>query len=119
LSAWRWLVVAPKMDDAISQADKNDVAKGVSAPSIAETKDIAEQGFIYGLPLVMNCAIMTAYSLDPKSPAYTAPLNQIQNEARVYTPKDQAIPLPNSDTPYSVLFCGSAGGADRPIRARG
>jgi hypothetical protein len=93
-----------KKDDAISQADKKDVAQGVLAPSIAETKDIAEQGFIYGLPLVMNYAIMTAYSLDEKSPAYTAPLNQILNEARVYTPKDRAIPLPNSDTPYSVLF---------------
>ena len=42
--------------------------------------------------------------LDPKSPAYTAPLNKIKNESRVYTPEDRAIPLPNSDTPYSVLF---------------
>ena len=33
---------------------KQDVAKGVAAPSIEETKAIAEQGFIYGLPLVMN-----------------------------------------------------------------
>jgi hypothetical protein len=93
-----------KQNDPISQTDKKDAAQGIPAPSIAETKDIAEQGFIYGLPLVMNYAIMTAYSLDPKSPAYTAPLNQILNESRVYTPKDRAIPLPNSDTPYSVLF---------------
>ena len=64
----------------------------------------SRSNFIYGLPMVMNYAIMTAYSLDPKSPAYTGPLNKIKNESRVYTPKDRAIPLPNSDTPYSVLF---------------
>jgi len=87
-------------NDAINQAEKTEKAR----PSIAETKDIAEQGFIYGLPLVMSYAIMNAYSINHDSPAFTAPLNQIHNEARVYTPKDRAIPLPNSDTPYSVLF---------------
>jgi hypothetical protein len=105
LAALATLVTAcAKPADPIAQAAKKDAAAGVPAPSIAETKDIAEQGFIYGLPMVMNYAIMTAYSLDPKSPAYTAPLNKIKNESRVYTPKDRAIPLPNSDTPYSVLF---------------
>jgi hypothetical protein len=87
-------------NDAISQAEKAEKNR----PSIAETKDIAEQGFIFGLPLVMNYAIMNAYSINRSSPAFTAPFNQILNESRVYTPKDRAIPLPNSDTPYSVLF---------------
>jgi hypothetical protein len=87
-------------NDAITQAEKNEKDR----PSIAETKDIAEQGFVYGLPLVMSYAIMNAYSINHESPAFTAPLNQILNEPRVYTPKDRAIPLPNSDTPYSVLF---------------
>ena len=87
-------------NDAINQAEKTEKDR----PNIAETKDIAEQGFIYGLPLVMNYAIMNAYSINRDSPAFTAPLNQILNEPRVYTPKDRAIPLPNSDTPYSVLF---------------
>jgi hypothetical protein len=27
-------------------------------PSILEAKDIAEEGFIYGLPIVMNYAVM-------------------------------------------------------------
>ena len=35
-----------KKDDTISQAEKKDKDK----PSIAETKAIAEEGFIYGLP---------------------------------------------------------------------
>src|SRR6266436_1988885 len=38
-----------KKDDAISQAEKKDRAQGIAAPSIAETKAIAEEGFIYGL----------------------------------------------------------------------
>ena len=37
---------------------------GISAASIAETKAIAEEGFIYGLPIVMNYAVMHAYAVD-------------------------------------------------------
>jgi hypothetical protein len=55
-----------KRNAAISQTEMKHAAQGVPAPNIAETKAIAEEGFIYGLPLVMNYAIMTAYSLDPK-----------------------------------------------------
>ena len=36
-------------------------------PSILEAKDIAEEGFIYGLPLVMNYAVMHEFAVDPKS----------------------------------------------------
>jgi hypothetical protein len=90
--------------DAISQAKKQDEAQGMVVPGILETKAIAEEAFIFGLPLVMSYAIMSAYSIDRASPAFTAPFNEIKNEPRVYTDKDVAIPLPNSDTPYSVLF---------------
>ena len=92
-----------KKDDAISQAGKKDVAQGVAAPSIAETKAIAEEGFIYGLPLVMNYAVMYEFAVDKTSSQYKAPFNQILNEARVFTYKDTAIVTPNSDTPYSVI----------------
>ena len=40
-------------NDSISQAEKKDVAQRVPAPSIEETKAIAEEGFIYGLAPVM------------------------------------------------------------------
>jgi hypothetical protein len=50
-----------KKDDPINQAEKKDVAKGVPAPGIAETKAIAEEGFIYGLPIVMNYAVMSLF----------------------------------------------------------
>ena len=50
-----------KQDDAITQAAKKDAAAGVPAPGIAEVKAIAEEGFIYGLPIVMNYAVMYEY----------------------------------------------------------
>jgi hypothetical protein len=73
-------------------------------PGILESKDIAEEGFIYGLPIVMNYAVMYAYAVDPDSGQFKAPFNQIKNEARVFTYKDTAIVTPNSDTPYSFLW---------------
>ena len=70
----------------------------------AETKAIAEEGFIYGLPIVMNYAVMYEYSVDKNSGQYKAPFNQIKNEARVFTYKDTAVVTPNSDTPYSFAW---------------
>jgi hypothetical protein len=93
-----------KKDDPIAQAEKKDVAKGVAAPSIAETKAIAEEGFIYGLPLVMNYAVMNEFAVDTKSSQFKAPFNQINNQHRVATYKDTAVVTPNSDTPYSILW---------------
>jgi hypothetical protein len=46
--------------DAISQAEKTDGSR----VGILETKAIAEEGYIYGLPLVMSYAIMYASSID-------------------------------------------------------
>ncbi len=77
---------------------------GISAASIAETKAIAEEGFIYGLPIVMNYAVMYAYAVDKDSSQFKAPFNQIKNEARVFTYKDTAVVTANSDTPYSFLW---------------
>ena len=95
------LLVRCGKDDAVSQAEK---AKGAAAPGIAETKQIAEEGFIYGLPIVMNYAVMYAYAVERNSGMFKAPFNEIYNEARVYTYKDTAIVTPNSDTPYSNVW---------------
>jgi hypothetical protein len=70
----------------------------------AETKTIAEEGFIYGLPIVMNYAVMYEYAVDKGNPEFKAPFNKIKNEARVFTYKDTAIVTPNSDTPYSFAW---------------
>jgi hypothetical protein len=87
-------------EDAISKAEKSEKDR----PGIIETKAIAEEGFIYGLPIVMNYAVMYEYSVDKNSGQYKAPFNQILNEPRVFTYKDTAIITPNSDTPYSLCW---------------
>jgi len=68
----------------------------------AETKAIAEEGFIYGLPIVMNYGVMYEYAVDKNFGQFKAPFNQIKNEPRVFTYKDTAVVTPNSDTPYSL-----------------
>ena len=79
-------------------------AEQAEKPSIAEIKAIAEDGFVYGLPIVMNYAVMYAYAVDRSSGQFKAPFNQIKNEARVFTHKDTAVVTPNSDTPYSFAW---------------
>ena len=68
----------------------------------AETKAIAEEGFIYGLPIVMNYGVMYEYAVDKNSGQFKAPFNNVKNEPRVFTYKDTAVVTPNSDTPYSL-----------------
>ena len=80
------------------------VAEAQTAPSPKETKAIAEEAFIYGLPMSMYYKIMNQYAINKDSGQYKAPFNQIANEPKVYTPADTAIVTPNSDTPYSWLF---------------
>jgi hypothetical protein len=67
------------------------------------TAQIAEEAMIYGFPLVMNYTVFYQYFIDKTSPQYKAPINQLYNTGRVYTPKDTAIVTPNSDTPYSMV----------------
>jgi len=73
-------------------------------PGFLKAKDIAEAGFIYGLPIVMNYAVMYEYAVDRNSGQFKAPFNQIKNEPNVFTYKDTAIVTPNSDTPYSFVW---------------
>src|SRR5271157_1050256 len=89
--------------DAISQAEKADKLKGVATPGIRETKAIAQEGFIYGLPLVMYYTSIYELFVDTTSSQYKAPIGTLTNEGRVFTPKDTAVITPNSDTPYSLM----------------
>ena len=52
--------------DPISQVEKGEKHR----PGIVETKAIAEEGFIYGLPIVMNYAVMYEYCVDKDSGQY-------------------------------------------------
>ena len=93
-----------KPADPVTQAAKQEAAVGVPAPGIAEVKAIAEEGFVYGLPLVMNYGVMYEFVIDKNSGQYKAPFNAINNQHRVFTYEDTAIPTPNSDTPYSMAW---------------
>ncbi len=68
-----------------------------------EFQAIAKEAYVYGYPLIENYKVLHAYALDPMSRSFKAPVNQLHNEARVYTPDDSAVVTPNSDTPYSFL----------------
>src|SRR3954465_1652276 len=92
-------ITASMANSVLAQAQTNP-----SWPNLFEAKAIAEEGFIYGLPIVMNYAVMYEYSVDKNSGQYKAPFNQIKNEPRVFTYKDTAVITPNSDTPYSMLW---------------
>src|SRR5262245_46206512 len=81
--------------EAIAQTEK---------PGFFASKAIAEAGFIYGVPIVMNSTVMYDYVIDRNSGQWKAPFNEIFNEHRVFTYQDTAIVTPNSDTPYSLLW---------------
>jgi hypothetical protein len=93
-----------KMEDAMTQTDMKGNLKATAASGIAETEAIAEEGFIYGLPLVMNYAVMHEFAVDTKCSQFKAPFNEINNQHRVATYEDTAVITPNSDTPYSMLW---------------
>ena len=77
------------------------------APAAVEIKQIAataEEAYLYSFPMIVGYAVMYQYFIDPSSAQFKAPINQLHNEARVYTPKDTGISTPNSDTPYSMAM---------------
>lgn len=93
-----------KKNDAITQTEQAEKKAGLPVPGIEETKAIAEEGFIYGLPLVMSYTANYEFWIDKTSSQYKCPMGQLYNERRVFTPKDTAVITPNSDTPYSFAF---------------
>ena len=101
----RTLLGSTAMATALASAGRLARAQtDASRPGFLKARDIAEAGFIYGLPIVMNYAVMYDYVVDRKSGQWKAPFNQIWNDAQVFTWRDTAIPTPNSDTPYSLLW---------------
>jgi hypothetical protein len=88
--ATTFLAGCEKKNDAVSQAGKTDKINGVAVPGIEETKQIAEEGFLYGLPIVMNYTSMYELSIDHSSSNFKQPIGVIDNVARVSTYKDTA-----------------------------
>lgn len=79
-------------------------AAAPARPGFFAAKDIAEAGYIFGLPIVMNYGVMYEFAIDKTSNQYKAPFNTINNAANVFTYKDTAVVTPNSDTPYSMFW---------------
>lgn len=98
------LVACDKSGDSVSEAMQQKAAIGEPVPDMAEVKAIAEEGFIYGLPIVMNYAVQYDFVINKNSGQWKAPFNQIKNESRVFTYEDTTVVTPNSDTPYSMLW---------------
>ncbi len=69
-----------------------------------EIRQIAEEAYLYGFPMVVGYKVLHDFFIDRDSGQFKAPINQINNEARVFTPRDTAISTPNSDTPYSMVL---------------
>ena len=76
-------------------------SSGAGEPSPAEVRAIAKEAYVYGYPLVDNYRILYFFTLDRSSPAFKAPVNELDNETRLYSPEDRVILCPNSDTLYS------------------
>lgn len=72
-------------------------------PTADEVKAIAEEGYIYGLPLVMAYTASHEFWLDKSSSQYKSPMGELVHSRRVFTYEDTAVIVPNSDTPYSFV----------------
>ncbi len=74
------------------------------APDPDQVRQIAEEAFVYGYPMVVGYGVLYEYAVNTSSDQYKAPFNQIYNTAHVYSPQDTAVVTPNSDTPYSFVW---------------
>jgi len=88
---------------ACSQPTETQIASG-SELTAEEARGIAKEAFIYGFPMVVNYKTMYLYVIDKASPEYKGEFNEVDCQARVFTPKDRAVVTPNSDTPYCMFW---------------
>lgn len=64
--------------------------------SADDARAIAQQAYVYGLPMVENYRVMYTNAI-AKGLGY----NRLVGQARLYTPQDRVVPTPNNDTAYS------------------
>ena len=86
-------------------------------PDILEAKDIAEEGFIYGLPIVMNYAVMYEYAVDQEFGAVQGAVQSDQERgARLHLQGHGHHHAEQRHAVFAVM-AGSARRADRPFGA--
>ena len=66
------------------------------ALDIDEVRAIAEEAYLYGLPMIVGYKVIHDFFIDRNSAQFKAPINEISNEARVFTHKDTGVSSPNS-----------------------
>jgi len=94
-------VVAPVVCILIAMGCSHAPETPQGSLSPAEARSIAQEAYLYGVPMVAQYKTMYAFSIDKNNPQYKGPFDSILNIARVFTPADTAFVTPNSDTPYS------------------
>jgi hypothetical protein len=96
---------APSVGSASTPAPAVRQAGGGSeTDALAELRAIAEEAYLYGFPMIVGYDVLYQFFIDGSSGQFKAPINQLHNEARVFTPRDTGISTPNSDTPYSMAL---------------
>jgi len=113
ISAGRWGALALTLSTALqvgcaSHSASTARAKEKAAPpapkaGFFEGREIAQEAYVYGFPMIANYKSMYQFTIDPESGQYKAPFNKLWNDTEVFTPKDAAVVTPNADTPYSLL----------------
>ena len=98
-SMQRWLAAI-----AMAAGLASPIAMGQGAHATEGVSVGAEEAYLYGFPMIVGYDVLYQYFIDRTSSQFKAPINQLHNEARVYTPKDTGISTPNSDTPYSMAL---------------
>jgi len=73
-------------------------------PAMSGLEAVVEEAYLYGFPMIVGYKVLHGFFIDRDSGQFKAPINQISNEARVFTPKDTGVSTPNSDTPYSMAL---------------
>lgn len=95
---------------------------------MSDVPGILRRAVPYGLATVDLHRILVNFALDPTSPEFKAPLNQISHSRRIADPSDLSVVNLNVDTPYSyawldlrtgpVLITMPPHGADRYMSAQ-
>lgn len=70
----------------------------------ADARLLAKNAYLYGFPVVEFYKTLYSEAIDEQNPNFKAPLNQIGNVARLYTPRDIGFATPNVDTAHSYAW---------------
>jgi hypothetical protein len=101
-AAAAWTARLAALGASIVVLQHEAAARAQQPAQIRAAQAIAEEAYLYGFPMIVNYKVMHDYTIDRASGQFKAPFNTIYNYARVFTPKDNTIVTPNSDTPYSM-----------------